>query len=243
MPYAWGFLLVLFRAAALITVAPVLSIRSIPARVRMGMAVVFATAAYLGAGAPRPVVPETLGQLATHAAFESLLGLLGALGARFLLEIASSAGHIAGLSMGLGYGAQVSPLNGSDSPAVAQLFSMVTLGIAISAGVHREALLWLCRSLQHVPPGSFASLHELGAMAVQQGIEGLSLGARASFPLLVAVTSGHLVMGLAGRFAPQINLQSIGFTVAILAGGASLTLFGPGACELIARATVAALTH
>jgi flagellar biosynthetic protein FliR len=243
LPPAYGYLLVLFRCAALAMVAPGLSSRTVPVRVRMAAAVLFAFAAWSGSGAPPVAVPASIGGLALGAARETLLGGLGGLGARWVLEAATAAGQIAGLSTGLGYAAQISPLTGTDSPAVGQLLSMLALVGAIALGLHREIVLWLCRSLVEAPPGAAAGFRQLAAQALGQGIFGLALGFRAAFPLLVAVTAGHFALGLAGRFAPQINLQSIGFSVTLLAGGAALYLFGPGAVALIARQTVAALTH
>lgn len=243
LPVAYGYLLVLFRCTALVAVAPALSARTIPARVRIGVAAVLAGAAFLGAGAPAVDVPSSLGVLVLAAGHETLLGLLAGIGARWVLEAAAAAGHIAGLTMGLGYGAQLSPFTGADSPALAQLLSMIAMGSAVALGVHREAVLWLCRSLARQPPGVLGSLRDVGAQAIGQGIEGLGLGARVAFPIMVAVTSAHFALGLASRFAPQVNLQSVGFSLSLLAGGATLYLFGPSAAELVARAAVAALTH
>jgi flagellar biosynthesis protein FliR len=133
---------------------------------------------------------------------------------------------------------------------------MLTLTTAVLAGAHREAVLWLCRSLLTSPVGVGSSpaatagavssaatpLVQLAQHALSQTLFGLGLGARISFPILVGVTSGHLLLGLTGRFAPQINLQSIGFTVALLAGGAALYLFAPTTIELVARHTILALS-
>jgi flagellar biosynthetic protein FliR len=243
LPYAYGYLIVLFRCTGLVMVAPGLGSRVVPARIRLAAATAFALAAWAGSGAAALPVPETLAGLFVQSAREGLVGIAGGIGAAWVLEAATSAGHIAGITMGLGYGAQISPLTGADSPALGQLIAMAALATAVALGVHREALLWLCRSLQAAPAGGAVDLRSLGAQALGQGILGMGLGARVAFPILIAVTSGHFALGLAGKFAPQISLQSIGFSVALLAGGAAVYLFGPQASELVARAAVAALTH
>jgi flagellar biosynthetic protein FliR len=68
-----------------------------------------------------------------------------------------------------------------------------------------------------------------------------ALGARLAFPMLAAVLLGHVVMGALGRAAPQLSLGTIGFSVAIIAGGGAFYLVAPAAAELAARAAVAAL--
>jgi flagellar biosynthetic protein FliR len=241
LPYLYGAFLVFLRGSALLMVVPGPSARSVPVRVRMGLAVVLSTAAWMGAGSPHFEVPSTLAGLVLATGKETLYGVAGGLGARWVLEAAAAAGHIAGLAMGLGYGAQISPLTGADSPAVGQLLSMLSLGGAVALGLHRELVLWFCRSLQTAPLATAESLHTLFVQALGQGIAGLGLGARVSFPILIGVTSGHLALGLAGKFAPQISLQSVGFAVALLAGGAALYLFGANAAEMVARQAVAAL--
>jgi flagellar biosynthesis protein FliR len=241
LPWLYGAFLVLLRGAGLVMVAPGASARTVPTRVRMAFAVLISLAAWLGAGSPHVAVPGSLASLVLSAGCETLFGMAGGMGARWVLDAAQSAGHNAGLAMGLGYGAQISPISGSDSPAVGQLISMLALGGAVSLGLHREVVLWFCRSLQSAPLDSGVGLRDLFVSALGQGIAGLGLGARVSFPILVGVTSGHIALGLAGKFAPQISLQSMGFAVALLAGGAALYYFGPGAAELVARQAVAAL--
>lgn len=243
LPHAYGYLIVLFRCTGLVMVTPGLGSRTVPARIRLAAATLFALAAWSGSGAAALPVPESVAVLVLQAGREALVGIAGGIGAAWVLEAATSAGHMAGTTMGLGYGAQISPLTGSDSPALSQLISMTALASAVAMGIHREALLWLCRSLQSAPPGSAVDLRSLGTQALGQGILGMGLGARVAFPMLIAVTSGHFALGLAGKFAPQISLQSIGFSVALLAGGAAVYLFGPQASEVVARAAVAALTH
>jgi flagellar biosynthetic protein FliR len=44
-----------------------------------------------------------------------------------------------------------------------------------------------------------------------------------------------------GRTAQQLNLGTVGFSIAILAGGGALYLVAPGAAEMAARAAVAAM--
>jgi len=75
---------------------------------------------------------------------------------------------------------------------------------------------------------------------VSQAVLGVGLSVRIAFPVLVATFAGHAALALAGRFSPQLNLQSIGFSIALLAGGAALYFFMPAAVELVARQAVIA---
>ena len=77
---------------------------------------------------------------------------------------------------------------------------------------------------------------------VTQAIGAVALAVRMAFPVLVAVFFGHVALGVVGRTAPQLNVNSLGFTVTILAGGAALYLLAPPIAELAARTATAAFT-
>jgi flagellar biosynthetic protein FliR len=57
-----------------------------------------------------------------------------------------------------------------------------------------------------------------------------------AFPVLAAVTMGHLSLGLLNRTTPQLGLANIGFSVALLAGVGALYLAAPPAAMMAAEA-------
>jgi len=238
---AWAVGLLFLRCAGLCVSAPVLSARVVPARVRLALAALLAFAAWSGAGAPSAAPPATLAALAGSAAAETALGLLAGLGARFALQAALSAGHTASLAMGLGYGSLLDPASGAESNAVGELVHTAAQAGAVALGLHREAVVWLARSARAFPPGAPLGLRDAAMKAVWEASGAAALGARLAFPMLAAVLLGHLVVAVLSRTAPQINLGTVGFSVAIVAGGGAFYLVAPAAAELAARAAMAAL--
>lgn len=237
---AWGFGLVLFRTAGLVMVAPVFSARAVPARIRLGIAAALAVAAWFGASMPAAPVPDHLGILAGAVALEILIGLSAGLVSRLVLDAAVAAGHAAGLSMGLGYGAVIDPSSGAEAPAIADLLAAAALAAAVAAGLPRDAVLWLVHSVREIPPGTLPDLAGIGRRIVEGALLGAVLAVRLGLPLLGAATLGHFLLGVAGRTAPQLSLQTVGFAVAILAGGGALWLATPAIAELAARGAAAA---
>jgi len=236
----WGFGLLLFRTAGLCLTAPLVGARVVPARVRMGLALTLAFAVFAGAGA-RPVpVPGSLLGLAGPALVETVLGLLGGLAARWTLDAALAAGHLAGLSAGLGFAALIDPTSGAESNGLSQYLFAGAQAAALSLGIHREAVGWLARAAIAWPPGGSVELGPLLARAAGHAVLSVALSVRLAFPVLAAVLLGHACMGVMSRMAPQLNLSNIGFSIAILAGGLGLYLAAPGIAEVAARAAVAA---
>jgi flagellar biosynthetic protein FliR len=240
LPLAAGFLMVLFRTSALIMVAPLFGTRSVPARVRVSLAVVIAVTAFVAAGMPQFAAWDHTGTLVVASLGESILGMSAGLAARFTIDAVTAAGSAVSLSMGIGFSATIDPLHGTESSAVAELLSMLTLGMAVAAGLHREAIAWLCRSVITSPPGSPIDLPALAVRVVNAAIESAALAIRLAFPLMAAVTFGHVALGLLGRTVPQLNLSNVGFSVAILAGGGALYILAPSLAAYAAEAARAA---
>jgi flagellar biosynthesis protein FliR len=237
---SYGFALVLLRTAGLFLSAPVLSARVVPPRARLALALVASLAIYTGSGSPRVAPPESLLGLAATAAVETAFGLVAGLAARWVLEAAVAAGHVIGLSMGLGFGSLVDPSSGGESSPVSQFLMISAQAGAVAFGIHREALAWLARSSVVWPPGGRLVLTDLALRAVGQATVCAALAVRVAFPVLAAVLLGHAVVGVIGRTAPQFNLSTVGFSMAVLAGGLALYLVAPGAADLVARQAAAA---
>jgi flagellar biosynthetic protein FliR len=234
----FGFALVLFRTLGLFTAAPILGARMVPTRARLALSLVAALAAFTGAGMPTVPPPAQFLALALAVSAETVMGLLAGLAARFVLDAAQAAGQTAGLSMGLGFGALIDPASGAESTEMGQLMGLIALGAAVATGLHREAISWLAASVHTFPPGGDLGLSALLAHGVAQSMTAIGLAVRITYPLLAAVTLGHLTLGAISRAAPTFNLSSVGFSVAILAGGAAIFLVTPPAAQLCAQAAL-----
>jgi len=238
-----GYLLVLFRTAGLLVGAPILGARVVPVRIRLAFSLVLSLAVFTGAGSPAVTPPSGLPPLLLDIAAETALGLLAGLSARWVLDAAVAAGQVIGISMGIGFASLVDPSSGANSNAPGELLLTLAQLSALALGIHREAIGWLARSVRLWPPGTDLPVATLASRAIGQAVLGVTLAVRVAFPVLGAVVVGYAIMGVLGRAAPQVSIRSIGFSVAILAGGGALYLVVPGASEVIARSTVAAFSR
>jgi flagellar biosynthetic protein FliR len=235
---AWGFALVLFRTSGLCVTAPMLGARIVPARVRLAIALALSLAVFSGAGAPAVPVPASLTGLGAAAVLETLTGLLGGLSARWLLDAALAAGHLAGLSAGLGFSALIDPTTGAESNGLSQLLYAGAQAAALSMGIHREAVAWLARAAVTWPPGTPPALGALAAQVAGHAVLAIVLAVRLAFPVMAAVMLGHATMGVMNKMAPQLSLSNLGFSIALLCGGFAIYLSAPTIAELAARAAV-----
>jgi flagellar biosynthetic protein FliR len=239
----WGFALVLLRTAGLLVTVPILGARLVPARIRLALAIILAFVTFTGAGSPLVAPPDDLAGLFLVSVSETALGLLAGLSARFSHDAALAAGQLIGISMGVGFAALVDPTSGAESNAPGELLLTLAQLSAIALGFHREAVIWLARSVRQFPPGGQQGLEQLGVHAINQAVLGVTLAVRISMPVLAAVVAAYAITGILSRSAPQLSLANVGFSIAILAGGGALYLVVPQAAELVARSTLAALPH
>lgn len=231
--------MVLFRATALCSVAPLFGMKAVPARLRLALSLVLAYAAYAGAGFPLFVGGSSA--LVAGAIVETIIGLSAGLAARFALDAATAAGHMIASSIGLSFGASLDPLHGTESTSIAEFLSMISLAAMLMSGVHRELVAWLCRSVISMPPGAAVQVAPLASVVVTQALAAVVLAVRMAFPVMAAVTFGHVALGVIGRSAPQLNISSVGFSVTILAGGGALYMTAPIIAEMASRAVHQAL--
>jgi flagellar biosynthetic protein FliR len=240
---AWGFGLVLLRTFGLFLGAPILGARTVPVRVRAGIAFTIAAAVWAAAGSPEVTPPQTLWPMATAVTSETALGLLAGLGARAFLQAAISAGQLASQAVGIGFGAMVDPTSGAESNGVSELVHLTAQAGAVALGIHREAIAWLARSTAAFPPGRDHSLAELATRVIWESTGAAALAVRLAFPILAAVSLGHFAMAVTGRMAPQLNLNNIGFSVSMLAGGGAFYLLAPSIADAVARMATAAFAN
>ncbi|MCP4504045.1 MAG: flagellar biosynthetic protein FliR [Deltaproteobacteria bacterium] len=215
-----AFLLVLFRSAGLFLTVPVVGAKAVPMLARMAFAVIFACIAFFSMETTASVsVEQSLARLLSAVAIETFIGLAAGLSARFFVEALISAGAIAGLAMGMGFATTIDPLTGEKASQLAQFFSVAGIGFTIALGLHREAAIWLIESNRAFPPGSAVDIYEVAGAIVHHGLTSIVITVRLGYPILVAVTFGHAALGVIGRFAPQMSMQSMGLSFAIISGG------------------------
>ena len=212
-PLLWPF----FRVLALFAVLPILSQRSTPIRVRVGLAFLVA----LSAQASLPVMPVV--PLDSPVAFMILLqqviiGISIGFTVRLIFAAIELAGEIIGLQMGLNFAGFFDPITASQSTAVSRFFSICISWLFIIINGHLMVIAVLVNSFESFPvapvPMEFlktVKLHTLGA-------EIFSLGLWIALPLVAMLLFINLVLGVISRVAQQLSIFSIGFPLTVSVG-------------------------
>jgi flagellar biosynthesis protein FliR len=220
-PVLWPFV----RVLALFSALPVLGQRTVPARVRVGLAFLIVVAAQ--ASLPTmPVVPLDSPQALALIVQNLLIGITLGFAVRIVFAAVEFAGELIGLQMGLNYAGFFDPSSGGQGTAVSRFFGTTIGFLFIAVNAHLLVVAAVVQSFHAFPVGSepFAFLR---AMQPQTwGAEIFGLGLWIALPLIGMLLFVNLVLGIISRVASQMNVFAIGFPVTLGVGllGILLTL-------------------
>jgi len=168
---------------------------------------------------------------------EGIIGIIIGFYMTLIFATFSTAGQFFSLQMGLGASETFDPLAQIENPLMGQYFNLVCMLVFLVIGGFRELFLggfW--RSVQSI---NFAMLvegrdHVIGMMA--SGLAKLFLDAMViSLPILGTLFLTSLATGLISKAAPQINILSEGFPIAILTAYLLLWAILPFLLETFSR--------
>lgn len=221
LPLLWPLL----RVLGLFTAAPVLSMRAIPLRVRVGLAALVALCAQPGLP-PMPTVPLDSPTALAMVAQQVVIGLTIGFAARVVFTAIEFAGEIIGLQMGLNFASFFDATSGSQVTATARFFNTMAAWLFVVINGHLLLTLAVIRSFETFP----VSDHPLAVIDALQpqvwGAEIFKLGLWIALPIVAMLLFVNLVLGIISRVAQQIQIFSVGFAITVSVGlvGMMLTL-------------------
>jgi flagellar biosynthetic protein FliR len=215
----WHAAQVFLRVAALVALLPALGERSIPARIRLVVALGFT--AIVAPAVPALPVPETVLDYAGAAGIETLIGLLLGIGLRLFVLALQTAGSIAAQSTSLAQllgGAAADPI-----PAMGHVLVLAGLAIAVAAGLHVHAAELLILSYDLFPAGELPGARAAADWGARQVSRSFALAFTLAAPFAIASLVYNLALGAINRAMPQLMVAFVG-APAITFGGLALLL-------------------
>lgn len=212
-PLWWPFV----RALALFSVLPVLGTRTVPARVRIGLAAFIAYAAQPGLP-PMPAPP-----LDSPAAWALVLqqvavGLVLGFAVRIVFGAVEFAGELVGLQMGLNFASFFDPVTAGTATATSRFYGTTIAWLFVVMNGHLLVIAALTQSFATFPAGDepFAVLRALAPE--RWGALIFSTGIALALPLVAMLMFVNFVLGAIARVAPQIHVFAVGFPITLAVG-------------------------
>lgn len=210
--YFWPLL----RILALIATAPVLSEKSVPRRVKLGLGVLITVIV-------APTLPVADGALfSARAPWIALQQILIGTALGFTMQLAFAtvrfAGELIGLQMGLSFATFVDPGSHISMPVLARILDLLALLLFLAFDGHLWLISLLVDSFHTLPVGGLP-LNASAWMALTRAgglifLNGLML----ALPIITLLLTLNLALGMLNRMAPQLSVFVIGFPVTLTIG-------------------------
>ncbi|ALM83184.1 flagellar biosynthetic protein FliR [Bordetella sp. N] len=226
--YGWinAFLWPFVRLLAMFSVAPLFGESSAPSIPKVGLAAIIAMVVAPTLPAFPAVAPssyEGLWILAQQVFIGMSLGFV----MRIAFSAVQTAGDFVGLQMGLSLATIYDPSTHSNTEVVARLFNMLAMLLFLVFNGHLLMLDVLIRSFTVLPighdtlnPAAFMGIAELGGRIFSSGL-------LLALPLIAALLTLNLALGILNRAAPQLSAFSVGFPITLISGVVLLTVVLP----------------
>ncbi|MEI6872469.1 MAG: flagellar biosynthetic protein FliR [Verrucomicrobiota bacterium] len=210
------------RASGVLLIAPVFSSKTVPATVRVMIALFIALIiALLQHGTH--ALPKTLGHLVVTLVVEGFIGLLMGWATRLVLHSVEIASHVISGELGFTMGQQIDPMSDTSESAVGQLLMSFGSLLFLVSGAHQAVLSAFLRSYEIAPIGVFRGNDSAGTLLVQSTGKIFLLGLQMAAPLVAVNFIISLSFSILGKAAPTLNVFGESFAVRIVVG---LTLLG-----------------
>ena len=224
----------LFRVGALVMTAPVISARSVPVRIRLGLSVAI-TIVLMPTISNIPVVDAFSGTAVVIIAQQMLIGVIMGVTLQFVMAAVITGGQVVAMQMGLGFSIMVDPQNGAQTPILSQFYVIMVVLIYLAINGHLVLFEVLADSFRAMPIGvngivpqdlwvlvNWAALIFAGALGI-------------AIPAIASLLIVNFAFGIMTRAAPQLNIFAIGFPITMMIGFAVVLLTLP---SVFPRSTV-----
>jgi len=215
-------MLVVLRLGGLFIYAPVLSMTTIPARVKGMLVVVAGVGAYLvlagrGVAFPRVAYDDPWAMVPLGAAEIAIGGVIGFVASMPIFAMRAG-GLVMGQQMGLGFARFYTPAAGEESDVLEQIMTFLATVLFLALGGLDAMFLCVLRSFEHVTAGGFVAGDAGADLVVGVLLAATEFGLRIAMPLLGVVFLETVAMGFVSKTVPQLNVLSLGFPIRILVG-------------------------
>ncbi|MCM1038144.1 MAG: flagellar biosynthetic protein FliR [Roseburia sp.] len=230
------FLLILVRVSCFVYIAPFFGMSNTPNRVKVGLSVFLAYLLFACLDHTEVVYDSVLGY-ALIVMKEAVTGLLIGWGAQLCMTVASFAGSIADMEVGLSMVNLMDPLTRQNATFSGVFYQYMFSLFLIITGMYQYLLRALIDTFTLIPVGGAVfNMDSLLTSAIQFMSDYLIIGFRICLPIFCVILLLNCVLGILAKVAPQMNMFAVGLQLKVLVGLSVMFLtvrMLPGAADFI----------
>jgi len=220
--FLWPFV----RMLALVSTAPVFGETWVPRPVKVAVAAMltFVIAPTLGA---LPAVPVVSAGGLWIIVQQVLVGAAMGFSMKLVFNAVLAAGEYIGLQMGLSFASFFDPMSRGSTMVVSRLLNMLAMLIFLALDGHLLMVSALADSFGTLPIADGPMASGGWMFLVLAGGDIFATGLMLALPLITALLTLNLAMGILNRASPQFSIFAVGFPITLLAGIFMLQLLMP----------------
>jgi flagellar biosynthetic protein FliR len=215
---AAAFLLTFARVGTMVMLLPGIGEQNIPARVRLGIALVL-TAILLPAHQKAYTVDlNALGPVLLMLFQEIIIGAVLGLTARLAISALQVAGSVVAQQLGLGFVTAVDPTQNQQGVLVGNFLALLGITLIFATDLHHLVIAALNDSYTIFQPGEMPLVGDAAQHVTRIVATAFRIGIQLSAPFLVFGLLFNLGLGVLSRLMPQMQVFFIGLPLSILLG-------------------------
>ncbi len=217
----WSVTLAFSRIGALVMLMPGIGEGAVPARARLGFALLLSIMLAPQVAAAPGDVWGASGQVISEIAVGLVLGGV----ARILMTGLATAGQIFGLETGLSFAQTADPMQGGQGGQIVSVFlGLLGTTLVFATNLHHVFLRGIVESYTTFAPGKGFSVGDASDFALSGFADAFRIGLQIAAPVVVAGFVFRLGLGVLARLAPSIQVFFVAMPLNILGGFIVLTL-------------------
>ena len=229
---------IFLRIGAMLVMIPVLGERSVPVRVKGGLAILISLLVFPSVQTNIPHMQAEAEIFAVVFAMfgEVFIGIILGFAARIVFAGIQFAGEMIGIQMGFSIVNVIDPLTSAQVSVMAEFQYLIALLVFLAVDAHHIFILAIVDSYRTISPFGF---HFSGPLmqSILMFSSGLFVTAvKVSAPVMAVLLFTNVALGVIARTVPQINVFIVGFPLQIAAGLAVFGLTVPFFVKLVQRA-------
>ena len=209
------FSLLFLRVISIIATAPLLGSPSVPARVKVGLALVLTFVFFPLAGRQEELAEWGLTTMALAAGKEVLVGIIVGFVSSLVFAGINLAGQLMGFQMGFAIVNVIDPLNQAQVSIISQFLGFMTLVLFVTLNAHYWFIEAIADSLSIIKfgPPSISGLTVGHIMDAGGNIFLIAL--KVGAPVFAILLFTQVGLGIVARTVPQMNVFIVGFPLTV----------------------------
>src|SRR5438128_1914810 len=216
--YGAAFMLMFARIGTMIMLLPGLGEMSVPARVRLTVALVLTLVLFPLHRAGYTIDLRAPGPVIIALAQELLIGVMLGLTARLTISALQVAGSVIAQQLGLGFVTAIDPTQGQQGLILGNFLTILGLTLIFATDLHHLVIAALNDSYTLFQPGDVPAIGAVAALTTRTLANAFRVGVQLSAPFLVFGLMFNIGLGVLSRLMPQMQVFFVALPLSILAG-------------------------